>query len=125
MTHKSFLDDKEFESLNTYQLIETYQDGLLFERGRALFELARRSGKEENLIEVVKNEIVSEKNIKAKTVGLVSISFLGVVGLLAANTDSTKLVATEIIKSSQEPDRTNLIEFLRSAGYLPDDLSNI
>jgi hypothetical protein len=120
MTHKTFLQDEEFEGLETLQLMEILKNGLLFQRGRALFELARRSGKEEKLIEMIVGQIVDEKNQQSRTVGIASISFLGIAGLLTANTSNTREVARKLINDWSEPDRTNLLEFIKSASLTPD-----
>jgi hypothetical protein len=118
MIYNNFLNDIEFESFDNHQLVNIYQNGLLFQRGRALFEIARRSAREESLLKIAKDEIVREENVVSKTVGVISISCLGIAGLFAGNTDETKTVAMEIISSYPEAYKSNLIEFLQSLEYL-------
>lgn len=86
-----------------------------FEKSRAVTELARRSGQEVELLDLVIDVIYNPNNMKARTVGLVSVSYLGVAGLIEANTSLTLKIAKELIKKWPEPDRSDLIAFLESA----------
>jgi predicted lipid-binding transport protein (Tim44 family) len=114
MINKSFLQDKEFENLKTAELMNIIQNDLLFQRGRALFELSRRSGVENSLIEIVTAAITNPQNMAARTIGTVSLSFLGIAGLLEADTEETRQLANELIESWPKDDRTTLTEFLSS-----------
>jgi hypothetical protein len=113
MTSQNSLRDHEFEQLCTQELIERLQEGLL-QRARALYELARRSGEDENLLGQVVFEISKPANKNIRTVGLVTVSYLGVAGLLESGTESTRIAAQELISNWLEPDRTDLIHFLES-----------
>jgi hypothetical protein len=112
------LQDDEFERLSTQSLEEILDKGLLLERGRSLFELARRSGEDKELIKKVVNEISNPKNISSKTVGMVSLSFLGMAGLLGANTELTRSAARSLFEIWPESNRGNLVDFLTSASLV-------
>ncbi|MCF4968144.1 hypothetical protein [Nostoc sp. CMAA1605] len=114
MEEKCLLPNDEFYQFATPKLLEILENGLLLERGRALFVLARRSGGNEELIKKVLNEIYDAKNRNTKTIGIVSISFLGIAGLLEVNTNDTKEIVKKILDSWIEPERNDLILFLNS-----------
>jgi len=111
---ETFLQDSEFEALATSNLIEVLRQPLILRKGRALFELARRSSENNDLLEIVVKEMNDPKNKSPRTVGIVSISFLGIAGLLHSSSEYSKKTATELIDSWVEPDRSSLVEFLDS-----------
>ncbi|MEA5606084.1 hypothetical protein [Nostoc sp. UHCC 0252] len=110
----SLLPDDEFYQLSTRKLLEILEKGLLLERGRALFVLGRRSAEDKELIDIVLKEIYDSKNRNTRTIGIVSISFLGIAGLLEAGTEDTKKIVKKIIETWTEPDCSNLLLFLKS-----------
>lgn len=116
---ETFLQDSEFEALTTSELVELLKQPLILEKGRALFELARRSSEDNDLLGMVVKEVHSSKNKSTRTVGIVSISFLGIAGLLYSDSNYSKNTATELIDSWKEPDRSNLVEFLDSLSPQP------
>jgi hypothetical protein len=117
------LQDDEFKKFSIQQLEEILDKGLLLERGRSLFELARRSGEDKELVERVVNEISNPKNINSKTVGMVSLSFLGMAGLLEANTELTRSAARSLFDIWPESNRGNLVDFLTSASLVKNLIS--
>lgn len=114
MKEKSLLPNDEFSQLSTTNLLEILEHGLLLERGRALFMLARRSGDNKELIDTVVREIYDSKNRNTRTIGTVSISFLGIAGLLEADTSDTKEIVKKLLESWTEPNRSDLLVFLKS-----------
>ncbi|OCQ90427.1 hypothetical protein BCD64_27520 [Nostoc sp. MBR 210] len=124
MYTKSLLPSDEFYYLPTNKLLEILEGGLLLERGRALFMLARRSGNDQKISRIVVQEICEPKNRNSKTIGIVSISFLGVAGLLEADTDNTKETVKHLIESWTEAERSDLLVFLQLM-YPSDFISSI
>ncbi len=114
----SLIQGNEFERLSTQKLLEILNTGLLFERGRALFILGRRSSQDENLILRVVEEITDSKNRNARTVGTVSISFLGIAGLLEAGTSNAQEAVQKLLETWPEPDCSHLLDFLKSASLI-------
>ncbi|ALF54193.1 hypothetical protein ACX27_17290 [Nostoc piscinale CENA21] len=121
---KSLLPNDEFSHLPTNKLLEILESGLLLERGRALFMLARRSGNDQEISRIVVQEICEPKNRNSKTIGIVSISFLGIAGLLEADTDNTKETVKHLIESWTEAERSDLLVFLQLM-YPSDFISSI
>ncbi|MBE9209005.1 hypothetical protein IQ244_21175 [Nostoc sp. LEGE 06077] len=113
MKDKSFLHNDEFYQLPTTKLLEILENGLLLERGRALFILARLSGENKKLIPIVVKQISDSKNRTAITIGTVSISCLGIAGLLEADTHDTREIVKVLLETWTEPDRSNIIDFLK------------
>lgn len=113
MINASLFQDEEYSNLETTQLIEILRKSLLLQRGRALYELARRTRENTELMDLVTSEIRDPKNRSARTIGIVSIAFLGLAGLLEADTEMSRKAASEIIETWEEPDRSNLLEFIR------------
>lgn len=112
---KQFFNDEEFVKISNRDLMKKLSKNYsVFERGRSLLQLARRSGKDLKKIELVIAQIQDIDNRNARTVGLVSIAHLGVAGLLEANTSITRSAANKLIKEWSEPDRSNLLDFLES-----------
>jgi hypothetical protein len=120
MREHTLLQDDEFEKLSTSELLEILDKSLLLERGRALFELARRSGEDKVLLEKIVNDISNPKNMNANTFGLVSLSFLGMAGLMEANTETTKSAAKKLLEAWPEFGRSDLIYFLQSSSLIHD-----
>jgi hypothetical protein len=120
MREHTLLQDDEFESLSTSRLLEILDKSLLLERGRALFELARRSDEDKILLEKIVNDISNPKNVNTKTFGVVSLSFLGMAGLMEANTDATKSAAKKLLEAWPESSRSDLIYFLQSSSLIHD-----
>ncbi|MBD2448416.1 hypothetical protein H6G76_14860 [Nostoc sp. FACHB-152] len=114
MKQKCLLPNDEFYELPNTKLLEIFEKGLLLERGRALFVLARRSGENKDITHIVVKQIYDSNNRNTRTIGIASISFLGIAGLLEADTNDTKETVKNILELWAEPDRSNLILFLQS-----------
>jgi len=122
MSKNLLFDDEKFLKMSDRELLKKLsKNNILFERGRALLQLARRSGSDEQNLEFVIAQIQDIDNINARTVGLVSIAHLGVAGLLEANTLLTVNAVKKLLEEWQEPDRSDLLWFLKSS-FLTDNL---
>lgn len=115
MKNNNFFNDLEFQILSNEKLIHLLDSLSFFDRGRAITELARRSGQQVELLDLVVERILNYNNMKARTVGLVSVSHLGMAGLVEANTSLTLKIVKELIEKWPEPDRSDLLDFLESA----------
>lgn len=110
----TLLPNDNFYQLSTTELLGILKNGLLLERGRALFMLALRTGDNKELMHTVLKEIYDSKNRNAITIGTVSISFLGIAGLLEAEPNDTQEIVKKFIESCTASERSVLLIFLNS-----------
>ncbi|MDY6940308.1 MAG: hypothetical protein SWY16_21970 [Cyanobacteriota bacterium] len=114
----SLLNDSEYEQLSELALEDILNAAGVLEKGRAIFELARRSRNDEKRLKIVLDRINNSQNLNSRTVGIVSISHWGVAGLLEANTPRAREAVQMLLDRRSEPDRSNLIDFLESASLM-------
>lgn len=113
--NQQLFNDEEFVKMSDKDLVQKLsKNHSFFERGRALIQLARRSGHNEKDLEFVIAQIQDPDNMDARTVGVVSIAHLGVGGLLEANTSLTINAVKKILAQWPEGDCSNLLWFLES-----------
>jgi hypothetical protein len=109
MNVQSFLKNDEFDDKSTVDLIEIVNNDLLLERARAIYSLAKRCKNDDNLILQITEKIFDPKNKKAKLLGMVTVSFLGIGGLVEADTTQTKKVVNSFIKTLSKNEYEELL----------------
>jgi hypothetical protein len=112
MKKQDFLINDEFEQLSNSDLINFVNNGLLLEKAKSLYFLAKRCKNEKNIIDLVREKIFDSNNKKSKLLGTVTISFLGIRGLVEADTLETKKIIDDFMKTLSAEEYKNLVDFL-------------
>ncbi len=114
MNQRIFLEGDKFENYSTSDLIKIVDSSLLLQRAKALFFLAKRCKTEEKIIPKVTKKIFDSENRTAKLLGMVTVSFLGIAGLVEANTPKTKKIISDFRKTLSKYEYEDLVYFLES-----------
>lgn len=113
MNTQSFLQDDELEKKSTSDLIKIVDNGLLLERARAIYLLAKRCESDEKIIPHITEKIFASKNRSAKLLGTVTVSFLGIGGLVEVDTPQAKKIVNNFMKTLSENEYKDLVFFLK------------
>ena len=114
MKDELFLADKEYDELPTAQLFVMLDNISKLIRGRALAALARRSKQDEGLVSHVLAAISNPENRDTRLMGTISVSHLGVACLFEFGSSKTRELVRQLLEDWPEPDRTDLLWFLKS-----------
>jgi hypothetical protein len=110
--------DLEFRALEIDELrvMATRNGGSVLRRGRALMELGRRASGDPALLGEVAGLVRAPENSRLLTVGSVSVSQLGVAGLVAGGSDGAFALATELAGEWPRDERSDFALLMRSSG---------
>lgn len=107
--------DEEFDQISTEQLLIKINDVSRLVRARALAALARRSKQDETLTPHVLEAITDLDNLDARLMSsTISVSHIGFAGLWEFGTPIAKKPLKKLLRQWAEPDRTDLLWFLKS-----------
>ena len=107
--------DKAFDPLSTTSLLKLLHSNSRLNRARALSVLARRSSQEKAVIDQVLDGITEPKNKDARLMGsTISVSHIGFATLWAFGLPSIRQSLSKLLQDWPEPDRTDLLWFLKS-----------
>jgi len=116
--------DKEFDSLSTEYLLKLLHSNSRLYRARALSALARRSSQEEAITPQVLNVITESKNREARLLGsTISVSHIGFATLWEFGLPSVRESLRRLLQDWPEPDRTDLLWFLKSQSISIEEAS--
>lgn len=110
----SLSSDKEYDQFSTAELLVLLRDKSRLSKGRALAALARRTKDDELLVDEVIAAIQDPANQETRIMGTISISHIGVACLLVVGSSKTKERVTQLLEHWPEPDRSDLLWFLKS-----------
>ncbi len=107
--------DEEFDQVPTEKLLIKLDDVSRIVRARALATLARRSKQDETLINYILEAITDSVNMDSRLIGsTISVSHVGFAGLWEFGTPIAKKSLKNLLQGWAEPDRTDLLWFLKS-----------
>lgn len=110
----SLSSDKEYDQFSTAELLVLLRDKSRLRKGRALAALARRTKDDELLVDEVIAAIQDPANQETRIMGTISISHIGVACLLGVGSSKTKERVMQLLEHWPEPDRSDLLWFLKS-----------
>jgi hypothetical protein len=108
------VSDAQFDTYSVDQLRELLGVGKRMERARAMGALARRAGREEPLLAEVVEKLEDPAMRDERVMGTISLAHIGVACLLLAASDLARSRVKTLIDAWPEPDRGDLLWFLRS-----------
>jgi len=118
--------DKEYDELSTAQLLKLLSSESKLSKGRALAALARRTKEDESLVNETVAAISDPANKETRIMGTISVSHIGVACLLDFGSSKTKELIKHLLKQWPEPDRSDLLWFLKSQSIsIDEDTSSI
>jgi hypothetical protein len=112
------LDDPEFSGLSTSQLKELLEHPSPLYRARAISVLAFRSTTNVCLLSIVVDAIQDPKNLRAQTIGILSVSKHGIAALLASGNPAATQIAQRILDNWSATERETLTWWLKTEGFL-------
>jgi hypothetical protein len=104
----------KLEHLSAEALQEKLQSSGIIERVNAIAVLARKYGYDPTVSEILLQAIQDPINKGARTMGPTSVAHFGVAYLLKFGTAHARQQIKRLIESWEEPDRSDLIWFIRS-----------
>jgi hypothetical protein len=115
MKEKILVQYKEFDQLSTESLLELLNSDSRVNRVRALSTLARRSSQDGIITASVLKGITEPKNREARLLGsTISVSHVGFAVLWEFGPPDVRECLQKLLKNWPEPDRTDLLWFLKS-----------
>ncbi len=114
MTEDLFIADPTYDALPDDRLRELLRSGTKSERARAMGALARRAASNPSLRAEVLAALTDPDHRAMRIMGTISIAHIGVACLYRASDDDVRRQVQQLITAWPEPDRTDLLWFLRS-----------
>ena len=115
-----FVADAQYDAMSTLQLRSLVRGGPKPERARAMAALARRAAVDVEVRRDVLDMISDADYRSTRFMGTISLAHIGVACLLLTGTPDLTTEVTRIVEAWPEPDRTDLLWFLRSQGVQVD-----
>lgn len=116
-----FAQDPAYDMKPTEELLVLVERAGLLPRTRALAALARRTPDDERLIDVVIRSITDSTNMGARIFGTISVSHVGFACLWEYGPAVAKLELRSLLAKWPEPDRSDLLWFLKSQDIAIDN----
>jgi hypothetical protein len=121
MKDEALSSDKEYDQLPTTELLELLRNKSKLSKGRALAALARRTRNDVSLVREVISAISDPANQETRIMGTISVSHIGVACLLEFGSSRTKELVKQLLEHWPEPDRSDLLWFLKSESISIDE----
>lgn len=109
-----FRRDEEYDTLPTPNLLEQLQGKNIINRARSLAALARRARQDRSLAGAVITAILDSDNKLKRLMGTISISHIGFGCLWEYGSVEDRAILHELLAQWPEPDRSDLLWFLKS-----------
>lgn len=114
---KRLVDVVRLANLPTAELRDLLAHKSSFKLSDALLALARRAQQEENLVDEIADAASDPKNA-SRLIGTVTVSHIAVASLLQIGTPKAIAAAQRLTNIWPEPDRSDLLWFLKTEGLL-------
>lgn len=109
-----FESDPDFDAKTIAQLVDIVEHGYTPNRARAISALGRKGSKDPSVQEKVL-ELVSSPVLRgARFMGTISLAHIGVLSIIAGHGGMIPSVVATLYTDWPEPDRSDLVWFLRS-----------
>lgn len=109
-----FASDAGFDGKSTDELRRLLKSGNRSERARAMGAIARRAATNESLADEVVSLVQSPEARAQRFMGSVSLAHIGVACLAASGGEPIRAQLVPVVNEWPEPDKTDLLWFLRS-----------
>jgi hypothetical protein len=114
---------QKINQLPTPDVLKLLNDSSLVKRVHSIATLLKRLNQDPSLLEIVKQSILNSENMSSRLMGTISVSHLGIAELFRIGSVDTTSTAWQIINSLEEPNRSDLIWYLKSENLLSESHS--
>ena len=115
MTQKIFKPDPIYDNLNDSDLVNGLMTESPFIRSNFLIALSRRCYKKK-ILEVIKEAIMDTNNVRERVMGVITVSMVGIIGIIENGDDQAKCLAIELINQLPEVQKEDLLRFFKQEG---------